>query len=93
MAIAPVNSFSKPLLNGHDGHMSPDSHLERIQIIDDEKKFTYGLNSYTQAITNRMIYLYSAELGAQIHRWGLRDAGFGYNIVAVFGSQSTGKSQ
>ncbi|KZP19790.1 root hair defective 3 GTP-binding protein [Athelia psychrophila] len=46
---------------------------ERIQIIDDEKKFT-------------------AELTPQIERWGLRDAGFNYNIVSVFGSQSTGKS-
>lgn len=46
---------------------------ERIQIIDDEKKFT-------------------PELATQIERWGLRDAGFSYNIVAVFGSQSTGKS-
>ena len=27
-----------------------------------------------------------------MERWGLRDAGFNYNIVAVFGSQSTGKS-
>ncbi|KAJ2784518.1 Dynamin-like GTPase that mediates homotypic ER fusion [Coemansia javaensis] len=26
------------------------------------------------------------------HRWGLADAGFDYNVVAVFGSQSTGKS-
>ncbi|KAJ6625760.1 RHD3/Sey1 [Mycena sp. CBHHK59/15] len=34
----------------------------------------------------------SPDLAAQIERWGLRDAGFGYNIVAVFGSQSTGKS-
>ncbi|KAF4620744.1 hypothetical protein D9613_000497 [Agrocybe pediades] len=32
------------------------------------------------------------DLGAQIEKWGLRDAGFGYNIVSVFGSQSTGKS-
>ncbi|KAJ2173414.1 Dynamin-like GTPase that mediates homotypic ER fusion, partial [Coemansia sp. RSA 560] len=24
-------------------------------------------------------------------RWGLADAGFDYNVVAVFGSQSTGK--
>ncbi|KAK1225646.1 Dynamin-like GTPase that mediates homotypic ER fusion [Marasmius sp. AFHP31] len=32
------------------------------------------------------------ELGAQIERWGLRDSGFSYDIVAVFGSQSTGKS-
>ncbi|KAF9460714.1 RHD3/Sey1 [Collybia nuda] len=35
---------------------------------------------------------FTPDLGAQIGRWGLRDAGFGYNIVAVFGSQSTGKS-
>lgn len=34
----------------------------------------------------------SAELTPQIERWGLRDAGFNYNIVSVFGSQSTGKS-
>ncbi|KAF7966477.1 hypothetical protein HWV62_43561 [Athelia sp. TMB] len=46
---------------------------ERIQIIDDEKKFT-------------------PDLSTQIGHWGLRDAGFDYNIVAVFGSQSTGKS-
>jgi hypothetical protein len=32
-------------------------------------------------------------LETQIERWGLRDVGFGYNIVAVFGSQSTGKSE
>ncbi|ESK90867.1 protein sey1 [Moniliophthora roreri MCA 2997] len=35
---------------------------------------------------------FTQELGAQIERWGLRDAGFSYDIVAVFGSQSTGKS-
>jgi hypothetical protein len=33
------------------------------------------------------------DLETQIERWGLRDVGFGYNIVAVFGSQSTGKSE
>ena len=33
-----------------------------------------------------------SDLGTQIEQWGLRDAGFDYNIVAVFGSQSTGKS-
>ncbi|KAJ7594483.1 root hair defective 3 GTP-binding protein [Mycena floridula] len=46
---------------------------DRIQIIDDEKKFT-------------------PDLSTQIERWGLQSAGFNYNIVAVFGSQSTGKS-
>ncbi|KAJ4479936.1 protein SEY1 [Lentinula aciculospora] len=35
---------------------------------------------------------FTPELTSQIERWGLRDAGFNYNIVAVFGSQSTGKS-
>lgn len=33
------------------------------------------------------------ELTAQVQRWGLQNAGFDYDIVAVFGSQSTGKSQ
>ncbi|KAG1750326.1 RHD3/Sey1, partial [Suillus paluster] len=35
---------------------------------------------------------FTTYLTSQIERWGLRDAGFNYNIVAVFGSQSTGKS-
>ncbi|TDL25999.1 root hair defective 3 GTP-binding protein [Rickenella mellea] len=35
---------------------------------------------------------FTTDLSSQIEQWGLRDAGFGYNIVAVFGSQSTGKS-
>ncbi|KAF5355429.1 hypothetical protein D9758_006402 [Tetrapyrgos nigripes] len=59
------------LTNGHAPNGNASS--ERIQIIDDEKKFT-------------------TDLTTQIQRWGLRDAGFNYDIVAVFGSQSTGKS-
>ncbi|KAH0589536.1 Protein SEY1 [Termitomyces sp. J132] len=35
---------------------------------------------------------FTPDLTAQIEGWGLRDAGFDYNLVAVFGSQSTGKS-
>ncbi|KAI0786786.1 root hair defective 3 GTP-binding protein [Abortiporus biennis] len=35
---------------------------------------------------------FTTELTPQIQRWGLQNAGFDYNIVAVFGSQSTGKS-
>ncbi|KAG6830064.1 Dynamin-like GTPase that mediates homotypic ER fusion [Tricholoma furcatifolium] len=35
---------------------------------------------------------FTPDLTTQIGRWGLRDAGFDYNLVAVFGSQSTGKS-
>jgi hypothetical protein len=34
--------------------------------------------------------LYSPELSQQITKWGLHDAGFSYDIVAVF---STGKSE
>lgn len=36
--------------------------------------------------------LFTQDLAKQIERWGLRDSGFAYNLVAVFGSQSTGKS-
>lgn len=32
------------------------------------------------------------DLTKQITRWGLGDVGFNYDLVAVFGSQSTGKS-
>ncbi|KAF9227206.1 root hair defective 3 GTP-binding protein [Gyrodon lividus] len=74
-----VNGNSRPELTGVsasssklNGHIT-DGTSERIQIIDNDKKFT-------------------PDLAAQIRRWGLRDAGFNYNIVAVFGSQSTGKS-
>ncbi|KAF8647142.1 hypothetical protein AX16_006973 [Volvariella volvacea WC 439] len=61
--------------NGHavNGTGPLDAASERLQIIDDEKNFTRGMN-------------------AQVERWGLIDAGFDYNIVAVIGSQSTGKS-
>ncbi|KAH9971141.1 RHD3/Sey1 [Lactifluus volemus] len=35
---------------------------------------------------------FTPNLSDQISAWGLRNAGFDYNLVAVFGSQSTGKS-
>ncbi|KAG8934733.1 Dynamin-like GTPase that mediates homotypic ER fusion [Tulasnella sp. 418] len=35
---------------------------------------------------------FNGELNKYIAHWGLIDAGFQYNVVAVFGSQSTGKS-
>ncbi|KJA27867.1 hypothetical protein HYPSUDRAFT_35037 [Hypholoma sublateritium FD-334 SS-4] len=59
--------------NGHVASTSLSASTERIQIVDDEKKFT-------------------PELATQIDKWGLHDVGFAYNIVSVFGSQSTGKS-
>jgi septin family protein len=39
-----------------------------------------------------MNFVCRKELNTQIARWGLADSGFGYDVVAVFGSQSTGKS-
>ncbi|RUS31855.1 root hair defective 3 GTP-binding protein-domain-containing protein [Jimgerdemannia flammicorona] len=47
--------------------------LPRLQVIDEEKKFTEEMPDYMKT-------------------WGLGEAGFNYNVVAVFGSQSTGKS-
>ncbi|KAI9449444.1 protein SEY1 [Lactarius psammicola] len=35
---------------------------------------------------------FTSSLNDQISAWSLRDVGFDYNLVAVFGSQSTGKS-
>lgn len=35
---------------------------------------------------------FHAELGEYLQRWHLQDAGFDYNLCAVVGSQSTGKS-
>ncbi|PBK95569.1 protein SEY1 [Armillaria gallica] len=69
-----MQAGSRSAMNGYTVNgASPTTSSERIQIINDEKKFT-------------------TELNTQIARWGLRDVGFNYNIVAVFGSQSTGKS-
>ncbi|SPO21462.1 probable Protein SEY1 [Ustilago trichophora] len=34
----------------------------------------------------------SAQFGPHLDNWGLADAGFGYDLCAVLGSQSTGKS-
>ncbi|KXN90981.1 Protein SEY1 [Leucoagaricus sp. SymC.cos] len=35
---------------------------------------------------------FNPDLSKQVSQWGLQNTGFDYNIVAVFGSQSTGKS-
>lgn len=46
----------------------------------------YGDDTEIGADTNRQ------GLPGAMQDWGLYDQGFGYNVVAVFGSQSTGKS-
>ena len=38
------------------------------------------------------VFKYSPSLGDQLHQWSLFHAGLDYNVVSVFGSQSTGKS-
>ena len=66
---------------------------ERMQIIDDQKKFTFVFILIVVLLAaHQCSNVSSPDLATQIERWGLRDAGFSYNIVAVFGSQSTGKS-
>lgn len=39
------------------------------------------------------IWIASEQLPEYMKTWGLADAGFKYDVVAVFGSQSTGKSK
>lgn len=67
-----------------------DSETERIQIVDENKEFTLVCLASLRRVL--MLDAYRKDLGTQIGRWGLGDAGFGYDVVAVFGSQSTGKS-
>lgn len=52
---------------------SSSSSSSRIQLIDEEQKFT-------------------PSMGKALDQWQLADAGFGYDLCAVLGSQSTGKS-
>ena len=37
--------------------------------------------------------IYRTQLNSHMKNWELYDRGFAYNLVAVFGSQSTGKSK
>ncbi|KAH9018698.1 hypothetical protein EDB84DRAFT_1626068 [Lactarius hengduanensis] len=61
----------KPTLNGHNSNSTSD----RLQIINDQKQFTFV---YVQVLSRLVMRQPST--------------GFDYNLVAVFGSQSTGKS-
>jgi len=82
----------KPTVNGHPNGGSWRGSTQRIQIIDDEKQFT---SVFCFRIIQLILICHAfcrSDLSTQVEQWGLRDAGFDYNIVAVFGSQSTGKS-
>jgi hypothetical protein len=77
---------SKPALNGHAANGASD----RLQIIDNEKQFTFV---YMQVFCRLVLRAFCrSSLNDQLSAWSLRDVGFNYNLVAVFGSQSTGKS-
>jgi hypothetical protein len=77
----------KPALNGH----TPNGTSDRLQIIDNEKQFTFV---YVQQVVCCLVLraFRRSSLNDQLSAWSLRDVGFNYNLVAVFGSQSTGKS-
>ena len=69
-------------------------------IIDEILVITFKIRQYEAGWSQKDYYssLPSAELcnrpelSKQIEKWGLQNAGFDYDLVAVFGSQSTGKS-
>jgi hypothetical protein len=68
-----------------------------VEVLKEYKSSTTRKNSRTRFDlgTSKFSYVLPPrrqDLSTQIERWGLRDVGFDYNIVAVFGSQSTGKS-
>lgn len=45
-------------------------------------------------LSSIVVCVSSDELSTYIcDKWGLKDAGFNYNLAAIFGSQSTGKSK
>lgn len=71
--LIPVPSHAFPQLSMLSDHIPSKSSAERLQLIDDEQKFSSGLQ-------------------AALSRWDLEDSGFGYDLCAVLGSQSTGKS-
>ncbi|KDQ21608.1 hypothetical protein BOTBODRAFT_208395 [Botryobasidium botryosum FD-172 SS1] len=82
---------AQPATNGHADSLASSSSLSA----DINPPVTNGVNG--QSLTTRVQVVnedkeFSKDLGDHIERWGLHNAGFGYDVVAVFGSQSTGKS-
>lgn len=80
--MAPIPPEARvPTVNGHSAKLYPNG---------DFTKTTSGSSERLQIINDEKLFM--PNLNSQLEQWGLRDAGFNYNIVAVFGSQSTGKS-
>ncbi len=101
--ISPVPTGLSTLSNGVNGSITTSQAIaQRIQVVDEQKQFKYVHNMPTHSCYHLLVLIrplvitflfYSTHLGQQIDKWGLQDVGFAYNIVAVFGSQSTGKSE
>jgi hypothetical protein len=63
--------------------------LMRSLFFFSNKTHTPGWND----VTGRQLFLGRDALPKSIESWGLLEKGFNYDVVAVFGSQSTGKSK
>jgi len=91
--IEEERSAPVPMLLPLDAQSVITTPPEQLQIIDDEKNFTSVSLVRVHVSPSAQWQFRRPNLASQIERWGLRDVGFNYNIVAVFGSQSTGKSR
>ncbi|KAF8575097.1 root hair defective 3 GTP-binding protein [Ramaria rubella] len=75
-----MDETSTPDLQSSNGHALPGRSGSNEKSKAERIQIINDEKQFTQDLTN------------QIDQWGLRDVGFDYNVVAVFGSQSTGKS-
>ncbi|KAI9571146.1 RHD3/Sey1 [Boletus coccyginus] len=91
MTDAPASTDPGPLANGSVLEPTTNSKLVSTSLsATPMHHILEGPSERIQMINDEKNF--TPDLSTQIERWGLRDAGFNYNIVAVFGSQSTGKS-
>ena len=69
----------------------------RLQVVDENQNFSYvGLSIYRnlcKSLTCVPSGVNRKALSKYLSKWELLDKGFAYDVVAVFGSQSTGKSE
>ena len=77
--------------------------LTQLQIIDENQNFTCVYYTLYKSCCSFCVILSKLFICCNFNRqelstcmkdeWNLADSGFNYNLVAVFGSQSTGKSK
>ena len=58
-----------------------------------DKALSVGINVQSKVVLNELVVGCRTELTPHMADWDLLDKGFSYDVVAVFGSQSTGKSK